>query len=358
MWLLLFSCRDSKFYFQSFVLNIPLFDLTVLSFCLQNKQYYYSVNLWNVAICFIIMLSDKVRASDRVSIAFATTTVSHRAPSILRHALQTIYGKSIPQPGKADYYDSTSLSFSRKPGLDRAYSVSQESDVAILLRVDKGIAFYRYENLAKIKNRRSSPRSPLLILFTPVAEDARVEGKGWKDAGEYVRERVVVKDARKESEKVRYDMRTECFTIPFFRSPSLLPPALIPLFSLALCSTSVIPSSFLKSFFLPFVLLNSARTYILYGLYLHTAKSFAWFHGGSSIPELKFKGGAVRAVCSTRHESIIFYLSCAAQARSILFVLLLESPSEPSAGYLPDFPPFAFALCSSFVLSSVWFSFT
>lgn len=47
---------------------------------------------------------------------------------------------------------------------------------------------------------------------------------------------------------------------------------------------------------------------------------------GSSIPELKFKGGAVRAVCFTRRESIIFYVRCAAQVRSIPFVLLPESP--------------------------------
>lgn len=114
----------------------------------------------------------------------------------------------------------------------------------------------------------------------------------------------------------------------------LSPPTHLFRFSLAFCSTSVIPFSFLMSlsfsFFLPFVLLNSAGTYILHGLYLHTAKSFAWFHGGSSIPEPKFKGGAVRAVCSTRHESIIFYVRCAAQARPIPFVLLLELPPEPS----------------------------
>lgn len=95
--------------------------------------------------------------------------------------------------------------------------------------------------------------------------------------------------------------------------------------SLSLSWALSLPFSF------PFVLLNSASTYILHSLYLHTAKSFAWFHENSSIPELKFKGGAaVRAVCSTRRESIIFYVHYAAQARLILFVLLQESPAKPS----------------------------
>lgn len=97
----------------------------------------------------------------------------HDSFSSCAEHLTTCFANNIwqkhPATGKPDYYDSTSLSFSRKPSLDRAYSVSQESDVAILLRVDKGVAFCRYENLAKIKNRRSSPRSPLLILLTPVA---------------------------------------------------------------------------------------------------------------------------------------------------------------------------------------------
>lgn len=173
---------------------------------------------------------------------------------------------------------------------------------------------------------------------------------------------------RKEDGKVGYDMSGMLYDPIFqitFRAPChRRADPLLFRFSLALCSTSVIPFSFLMSLssppslFLPFVLLNLARTYILHGLYLHTAKSFAWFHEGSSIPELKFKGGAaVRAVCFTRRESIIFYVRCAAQVRSIPFVLLPESPWEPSAGCLPDFPPFAFALCSSFVPSSVWFSF-
>lgn len=88
----------------------------------------------------------------------------------------------------------------------------------------------------------------------------------------------------------------ECFTIPFFRSPSAPPlTALLFRFSLALYSTLVTLFFFSMSlsysrFLSPIVLLNSTCTYILHGLYLHTAKSFAWFHGNSSIAELKFKG--------------------------------------------------------------------
>lgn len=102
----------------------------------------------------------------------------------------------------------------------------------------------------------------------------------------------------------------ECLTIPFFRSPSAPPLfVLIPLLSFYIghpllffnVSLSPPPLSLFSFSLSPFVLLNSTCTYILHGLYLHTAKSFAWFHGNFSIPELKFKG-AVRAVFYTTWE--------------------------------------------------------
>jgi len=79
----------------------------------------------------------------------------------------------------------------------------------------------------------------------------------------------------------------------------VLPPlfVLIPLLFLNVSLSLSLSPLFLS----PFILLNSTYTYILHGLYLHTAKSFAWFHGNFSIPELKFKS-AVRAVFYTTWE--------------------------------------------------------
>lgn len=132
-------------------------------------------SLRNVAVCFIIALSDETRASDRISIAFATTTVSHRAPSILRHALQTIYGKSIPpSPQRREARLLCPVSPKKiqpKPG--RIIPFARIQRRAILLRGYKGVPFYRYKNLAKIKNRLLSPALPLPA--TTKREEERVE---------------------------------------------------------------------------------------------------------------------------------------------------------------------------------------
>lgn len=131
-------------------------------------------SLRNVAVCFIIALSDETRASDRISIAFAATTVSHRAPSILRHALQTIYGKSIPRNGEARLLCPVS-SKKIQPKLGRIIPFARIRRRAILLRGHKGVPFYRYENLAKIKNRRLFLPLPLLLPATMKTEEKRVE---------------------------------------------------------------------------------------------------------------------------------------------------------------------------------------
>lgn len=183
-------------------------------------------NLRNVAVCFIIALSDETRASDRISIAFAATTVSHRAPSILRHALQTIYGKSIPPPpatGRPDYY---ALSLPRKssPSPGRIIPFARIRRRAILLRGHKGVPFYRYENLAKIKNRRLPPSSlppPPVTSRPPLWRRKR---KGLKSIGEYVRERATRGRTREgRSGKVECRIRYEWNALrPHFSEDHLL----------------------------------------------------------------------------------------------------------------------------------------
>lgn len=202
-------------------------------------------SLRNVAVCFIIALSDETRASDRISIAFATTTVSHRAPSILRHALQTIYGKSIPplSPQRREARLLCPVSPKKiqpKPG--RIIPFARIQRRAILLRGHKGVPFYRYENLAKIKNRLLSLPPPLFLpllsLFPPLRKGKR---KGLKSVGEYVRERAAGGTREKGGWKgrIRYEWNT---LRPHFSEDHLLSrhsPLTRSLFrlSLALCFT-------------------------------------------------------------------------------------------------------------------------
>lgn len=162
------------------------------------------------------MLSDETRASDRVSIAFTSLRQFLIAPSVLRHALQTIYTAKARRRNREDqtpllYPVSTEKT---EPASVRAhYSISQESDVARDLSYGRQrVPFYRYENLAKIKNRRLSPPSS----DTAVAAAAAVTLRHlrYRDA-EQPKERVEKRRAnmcastpcaRKEGGKVGYDM--------------------------------------------------------------------------------------------------------------------------------------------------------
>lgn len=203
------------------------------------------------------VIKRKTRASDRVSIAFTGTTVSHRAPSILRHALQTIYGKSIPQRGGQTIMPCLSQENPAQPGRIIPSRKNPTSRRAILLRGDKGAPLRRYENLAKIKNRRL-PRPP-----SPPPVPSSRNYRGAEPEGERVERRICVRARRaagtvaggRRVGKVGYDMSGMLYD-PIFQEitfRAFVPPddSLLFRFSPALCSiAALVPSSFLISLYL------------------------------------------------------------------------------------------------------------
>lgn len=96
----------------------------------------------------------------------ATATVSHRARSASYDMLRKQYtAQASCNGGEARLLCPV---YPRKPRLARAhYSISQESDVArSFLEATKEVPFCRYENLAKIKNRRPIPSTTYPTLYS------------------------------------------------------------------------------------------------------------------------------------------------------------------------------------------------
>lgn len=103
----------------------------------QSKRYHCPAVFGTAVVHLIIALSRRdSRVRPRIDRARTGTTVSHRALSILRHALQTIYGKSIPQRGGQTIMPCLSQENPAQPGRIIP-SRKNPTSLAILLRGDK-----------------------------------------------------------------------------------------------------------------------------------------------------------------------------------------------------------------------------